>query len=760
MKRMSLFLLLSMVVSLYSAGITEYFQAKYERNQAKINEMVLSKRLLRSIETDSSKIELQAYTNRPFYYQTYNLGSAKTISTQKLWSGGVLGLNLNGQTETFGVWDGGGVRTTHQEFGGRVTQVDTPTGLLSHSTHVAGTLIASGIDANAKGMANQANLRAYDWNDDFTEMANAASSYLKVSNHSYGYIEGWYYNYKNDSKWVWFGDPSVSASEDHYYGFYSEQAHELDSLCYSFPNYCVVWAAGNDRGGGPASQPVEHWIWQNEAWVLSTQVREKNGGADGYDCLSHAALSKNVLAIGNVSNIANGYSQPSDVVVWSSSSWGPTDDGRIKPDLVAKGVSVYSTTSTNNTSYGSSTGTSMAAPGAAGTIALLQQHFNNLFLTYPRASTVKAILIHTADEAGTSIGPDYKFGWGLINAAQAVSLMTNYQANTPGYQIKEAILSNGQTHTYRITAGAAPIRITLCWTDLPGNIPAAGLNQDIPALVNDLDLRLESQTKTIYYPYVLNRNNPGLAATTGDNSRDNTEQIYQTTLTPGVEYIISISHKNTLSSSQTYSMVVTGFTEMATLPVEMTAFTANWNNSVAELQWTLASAFNLSGFNVYRNISPDFASAIKINTSFVPAENTSQETNYAYLDAEADKQIDNYYWVESVNQDGSSSCTEAIKLSGLPETDSESPDTPISSASIYPNPFSEYCSIKTTGASIVQDISVYNCKGQLVRSFVNPSATMNWDGRDVQGNECRSGVYYFQIKTGEKVQIVKGLLVK
>jgi subtilisin family serine protease len=83
--------------------------------------------------------------------------------------------------------------------------------------------------------------------------------------------------------------------------------------------------------------------------------------------------AKNILTVGAVSGILAGYAKKEDVVANSFSSWGPTDDGRIKPDIVADGVSVYSTLATNDSSYGYLNGTSMAAPGASGSLLLLQE---------------------------------------------------------------------------------------------------------------------------------------------------------------------------------------------------------------------------------------------------------------------------------------------------------------------------------------------------------------------------------------------------
>jgi subtilisin family serine protease len=98
---------------------------------------------------------------RPVYYSTNNLIAAQTVSTDEVWPGGSGGYSLTGAgTDYLGIWDAGGVLLTHQEFGGRVVQMDSPSATHYHSTHVAGTMIAVGVDPNAKGMAYQASLDA------------------------------------------------------------------------------------------------------------------------------------------------------------------------------------------------------------------------------------------------------------------------------------------------------------------------------------------------------------------------------------------------------------------------------------------------------------------------------------------------------------------------------------------------------------------------------------------------------------------------
>ncbi|MCX6284398.1 MAG: peptidase S8, partial [Bacteroidetes bacterium] len=168
-------------------------------------------------------IELKGLTShgKPMYLSTANLNAAKTVSANKVWTGGSLSLNLSGNGIVLREWDAGEVRPTHQELINRTVQGDGATNLADHSTHVAGTMMATGISPNAHGMSNQASLRAFDWFSDYAEMAAEGAAGALLSNHSYIFITGWYWD---GSNWYWYGDPTISQTTDYLYGFYMADA--------------------------------------------------------------------------------------------------------------------------------------------------------------------------------------------------------------------------------------------------------------------------------------------------------------------------------------------------------------------------------------------------------------------------------------------------------------------------------------------------------------------------------------------------------
>lgn len=197
----------------------------------------------------------------------------------------------------------------------------------------------------------------------------------------------------------------------------------------------------------------------------------------------------------------------------SFSSWGPTDDGRIKPDIVTDGQSVYSTTDNTDSSYGYSSGTSMASPGAAGSLFLLQELSQQIVPNkFMRSATIKGLAIHTANEAGLFPGPDYKFGWGLLNIGEAATVLsnalTNKNSSTSVDLVYENVLENKASYSVNVIAsGNKPLKATLSWTDIKGELETS-LNDTTRRLINDLDLKI-TKDSIIYYPWRLNPKSAG-----------------------------------------------------------------------------------------------------------------------------------------------------------------------------------------------------------------------------------------------------------
>ncbi len=478
---------------------------------------------------DGSFSELQsiAADGSPIYYTTYNTDAAASTRTNHLNIGGSLGLNLDGQNMTAHVWDGGHPRASHQEYDGpggnnRVSVRDANSEggvkLNFHAAHVTGTIMASGVQSAAKGMAPQAKARCYMWNNDVSEATAAAADGMLISNHSYGFR----------------GD----LVPDQYFGAYITTSASWDRIMFNAPYYLMVVAAGNDGNRD-----------EYNAAPLS--------GNSKFDKLTGHSTSKNNLVVANAQDAnvaANG--DLISVTINSSSSEGPTDDFRIKPDITGNGTGLYSTYEGSDTDYASITGTSMASPNVSGSLLLLQQHYNNINGNFMRAATLKGVALHTADDIGPS-GPDAVHGWGLLNAKAAATTISN-----SGNQsiVDELTIANGQSYTINVTSdGSSPLLASISWTDRPGSATSA-TNSSTPVLVNDLDIRV-TKNGTTYTPYRLTGVNSNGK---GDNKVDPYERIDIGNASG--TYTITVTHKGSLNGgSQNFSLIITGLTPTTTV---------------------------------------------------------------------------------------------------------------------------------------------------------------------------------------------------
>jgi len=583
--------------ALRTAQLIEAYKAKY------------GEQTILQIDDDGTIVQLVGFeeNGRPIFYQTDNTDAAESTSTDHVQTGGGFGYSLTGGGINLGEWDGGAVRGTHVELVNRITQIDNPSSNSNHATHVAGTMIASGVDANAEGMAYQATISAHDFFNDEPEMLTFSQGAGAIlSNHSYGRIAGWRFN-SQAGYYYWYGDTAISQTEDYIFGFYDFTAQVWDSIARNAPDYLIVKSAGNDRNDNlPVSAQDTHFVWDNlnGGYVLSTLVRPADCPT-GYDCISASGVSKNILTVGAVGDISGGYSQPSDVNMSSFSGWGPTDDGRIKPDIVGNGVSLYSSGASSDTDYYNSSGTSMSAPNVTGSLALIQEHHNDKYSSFMRSSTLKALVLHTADEAGSADGPDYEHGWGMMNTLKAVQLLDD----TASALVVLDTLVSGDTITFNYYYdGNTSLRATICWTDPAATALAPALDPTTSVLINDLDLRVEhTVSSTMHMPYILNPAMPSMAATTGDNVRDNVEQVYVSSPTAGM-YSFQIRNKGSLTDGpQEVSVVIEGFTQVPanSLPVanftisdtsicdgDMISLTDNSTNSPISWSWEITNGVN------------------------------------------------------------------------------------------------------------------------------------------------------------------------
>jgi len=581
----------------------------------------------------------------PAYLNSHNTVAAASISADELWPLGAwpysdsnTGRNLTGTNMTLALWEvDGGVRTNHNEFGTRVRQRDNAAlDTTGHATQVAGTMAAGGVGSifgqfyEARGVSYQARVFAYNIQDFKSERESAAAgdatnAPVFLGNHSWGLANGWrrqtitnQFGVVVTNAWVWWGAPEASFPEDPKFGLYTrtnlqdtgcvqiDQFHQAEAL-----RHLMVYSCGNDRLEGPTNSPGTYYRLSGGVFVADTTTRDWQDGDDGgYDSLSAPGTAKNVLTVGaceDVYYVSNtfaffGFGPGANAVPATFSGAGPTDDGRLKPDLVAVGtpnlplrnalgqvsgtniLGLISPTATATNLYtGTARGTSFAAPGVVGGLGLVLQRRAQLYPGLTNAadawlnSTLKAVAIDTVDDVGAE-GPDYRMGHGIFNARRAVERVEQDFAWGRGSLIKEFTLSPTQSVSWVVTAsGTEPLSVTMAWSDPPGpaitNITAADMPN--PMLVNNLDVVLERLSdSTLFRPWTLN---PDLtnktaaarsaAATRGVDNQNNVERVSIASPSAG-QYRITVTHSgglpgNPAPSTQKASVVLGGVTPPA-----------------------------------------------------------------------------------------------------------------------------------------------------------------------------------------------------
>jgi len=477
--------------------------------------------------------------------------------------------SLTGYGVEVSINDRGHAWPSHPDLASRWIQGDAGVDALSvdiHPTMTAGTIAGNGsLDSDYRGFAIAADLITYSFagSGDPTDitMANllgdidlALQRGVDVANNSWGF----------------FCDALP-------YGDYTSQARVFDQQ-----------VLGRDGGGTTVGDPTV---------VVFSAGNERNGSGDGTtDCITNETApfinygtinqpkpAKNIIAVGAVDS-ANGW-------MTDYSSWGPTSDGRIRPDVVAvghyNGTMAGAVTGIDNC-FGTPTGspnqqcfrttnesldfdgyawfsqTSAAAAMVSGTAALLIEDFRSEAGRDPLPSTVKALLIHTATDLNDATswynpGPDYASGHGLVDVQAAVDHLRS------GHWV-EHCLNDGETdfNTLRIPVGAGSVKATLVWSDVPAS-PATSA----PALVNDLDLVLTDSTGARRYPWTLDPSNPSTSAIrTTEDHLNNVEVVLAEGSVPEGDWSMDVVGTSISSEPQCYSLVFSPFETVGAVDVD------------------------------------------------------------------------------------------------------------------------------------------------------------------------------------------------
>lgn len=413
---------------------------------------------------------------------------------------------LNGSGINVLVYDGGSVRASHVDFGGRATVRDT-SGLSDHATHVSATIGGSGAASGGlrRGMAPAVTIQSYGFEQPgglqqgflYTDPGDIEADYsqainvhgVDIANNSIGTNTA-----PNGFPCSWEGDYGVTSAV-----IDAIVRGDGSNPLFSSP-FRVIWANGNERGSGACGTT--------------------------YHTTAPPACAKNHITVGALNS--------NDDSVTSFTSWGPADDGRLKPDVSAPGCQsgsdggVTSASSSSDSAYTVKCGTSMASPTMCGLAALLLQDYRAQFPgeSDPRNSTLKVLFAHTAADL-FNVGPDYQTGYGSVRVQEAIDLMR-------AENFLEDTVSQGDifSATVVVAPGQTELKVTLAWDDVPA---APNAN---PVLVNDLDLHVYAPNGTRHFPWTLNPASPANPAVrTQEDHINNIEQVVVTSPAAGAWHI-------------------------------------------------------------------------------------------------------------------------------------------------------------------------------------------------------------------------------
>ncbi|MEX2349735.1 MAG: S8 family serine peptidase, partial [Flavobacteriaceae bacterium] len=355
-----------------------------------------------------------------------------------------------------------GIVGPHIDFQGRIDNNYASGTGQTHGDGVAGIMAGAGnLNPTMRGMAAGADLYVSDYAANFLDSGTQnliINGDVQITNSSYS-------NGCNDG--------------------YTTIANTVDQQTITYPSLMHVFSGGNSNNN-------------NCGYGAGTQWGNITGGHK---------QGKNVIATANVFF---------DGALVNSSSRGPATDGRIKPDITANGQGQNSTSENNN--YLVFGGTSGAAPGIVGVSAQLYELYASLNGgNLPPSALIKAALLNTANDYG-NVGPDFKFGWGIVNGNRAGKLIEDTR-----YLSDDLSQGTTNTHTINVPNGTTQVRFMVYWSD-----PAAAAGAS-PALVNDLDLVVKDPLNNSYLPWILdptpNSTNLDTPATTGVDHLNNMEQV-------------------------------------------------------------------------------------------------------------------------------------------------------------------------------------------------------------------------------------------
>ncbi|MCP3979204.1 MAG: S8 family serine peptidase [bacterium] len=486
---------------------------------------------------------------------------------------------LSGVGFTVGMWEPGIPLLTHPEFYNRLQLGDFTTGNQDHATHIAGVLAGIGASPTeptlSRGSAFQATIKAWDTDNIENELEDAVFEGIPVANNSWSYDIGWWYD----------PEPSGTAAPgwrnpggQEVFGAYMSEARLYDEVIHDADvggdTFLVVFPAGDDRNEGPGNDA------HDGTWTPGYPDENPY-----FDCIDPNATGKNILTVGST-----GRGELSEVIT-DYTCWGPTDDGRIKPDLVARGERVYSARVEGDVIYGNMSGSSIASASVAGGGMLVLDQYFRLNGARPSTAELKALLINGAEDRGPQ-GPDALYGFGFLNVQAAVNTVLFDSAQKT--LIKTGTVTDDEIVSYPlyVSDGSEPLKLTLTWVDPPGSLVASD------AIINDLDVRLISPFGATLHPFSLSAADPTLlASNSARNTIDTVEQIVVDNPQRGLWSVVIEGQD--VSGSQKWA-VVSNRRMNAGAPEPDVLLAKNVNGVGVDISWDPVADTDISEFRIHR----------------------------------------------------------------------------------------------------------------------------------------------------------------
>ncbi|MBM3331169.1 T9SS type A sorting domain-containing protein [candidate division WOR-3 bacterium] len=505
---------------------------------------------------------------------------------------------------------------------------------------------------------------------------------------------------------------------------------------------------------------ADQFTWNHRKFMHCNSM-----GNRGVNEMGHPVNAKNIISTGGTGP------GTSCRQIFSSSSRGPTSDGRRKPQLVSPAEDIMSADNSNPNGYVLMSGTSMSTPNMAGAMALIRNYFQLGY--YPTGDTLtgtrmgisaalnKAVGIVGADNdiAGYTV-PDNNVGWGRVDLDSSLYFAGDTSRlwvldDTIGLETGDSVVI-----PIDVTAAGKPFRVTLCWTDYPGTMRSSYV------CVNDINLTVYSPSGT---PYKGNVYSGGQSATGGINDSLNVEECTRINSPEVGSWSVVVKARNVPQGPQPFALAAIGVMgDVEFHDVTATFITAP--TDTVDSGTVVAPAAEVRNFgtfaetlDVWFTIGSGYSDSVRLTLGVGGVDTVSfadwaADTlgNFAVTCSTGlagDANTGNNVVRESVVVRSTNGIEEGR---GLPRV--------FSLDRAAPNPFGRSTAIRyAIPRATSSRLSVYSATGALVRTLqegeLKPGYySAAWNGRDGLGRLVPSGIYLYRLEAGQNSATGKVLL--